>query len=170
MIFPIAIWPDPVLMTPAETVTRFDQDLRDFAASMLATMYDAVGRGLAAPQVSRSLRLFVMDTTWKEAAGTPQVFVNPVILESGSETVSNLEGCLSIPDLRLPVERPSEILARWQDQDGHVHEAHLSGIEAICFQHEYDHLDGILTLDRTSETVRAEALLALTSPLTPATT
>jgi peptide deformylase len=153
---PILRWPDPRLSavcTPAE----LSDDLRVLAADMLETMYAAPGRGLAAPQVGHLVRLFVMDVTWKEGVRAPQVFLNPEIVALLGERVVGPEGCLSIPGPVTDVERSAAVQLRWTDFDGEVNEAVLTGFAAICVQHEYDHLDGILMLDRLSAEARVKA-------------
>lgn len=164
MILPVRLWPDPVLARPAVPVDRFDADLRRLAEDMLETMYAAPGRGLAAPQVGVSLRLFVMDVTWKEGTPSPRIMVNPVLSEPAAAQVENDEGCLSIPGLTTRVARPEAVTVSWQDLDGAPHEERLAGFSAICAQHEADHLDGILTLDRidaSQRTALEPALAAL---------
>ena len=151
MTLPIRLWPDPVLKTVAEPVTDFGSELARLADEMLATMYDAPGRGLAAPQVGLSKRLFVMDVTWKEGERSPIVMVNPVITWSSKRRSRNAEGCLSLPGFALNVSRPVSIDMEWQDTDGKVQRARLRGMASICAQHEYDHLDGVLTLDRAAK-------------------
>ncbi len=156
-VLPILRWPDPRLSqacAPAEPGPA----LEALASDMLATMYHAEGRGLAAPQVGHMVRLFVMDTLWKEAPAAPQVFVNPQILWMAEARVEGPEGCLSIPGARPLVARAPEIRLRWTSLFGAEQEAHLTGIDAICAQHEIDHLDGIVTLDRLSPAARDEAL------------
>ncbi len=155
-ILPLRVWPDPVLSAAAGPVTEFAA-LRDLAADLLATMYDAQGRGLAAPQVGVSLRVFVMDATWKQGTPAPQVFVNPVILSRSDETVLGPEGCLSLPGITTDIIRATAIRLRWSDLDGVVRQDDLTGFDAICAQHEIDHLDGVVTLDRLSPEARARA-------------
>lgn len=157
-VLPILRWPDPRLSTVCAAVSG---DVRALAADMLDTMYDAPGRGLAAPQVGVLLRLFVMDTTWKEGLRAPQVFVNPEILWMSDRRATGPEGCLSLVGATTHVSRATEIRLRWADLDGAIQEETLSGFAAICAQHEYDHLDGILTLDRLSAEDRAIAEGAL---------
>lgn len=157
-VLPILRWPDPRLSTVCAPVTG---DVRPLAADMLDTMYGAPGRGLAAPQVGVLLRLFVMDTTWKEGLRAPQVFVNPEILWMSDTRSTGPEGCLSLPGATTHISRATEIRLRWTDLDGITHEQTLTGFAAICAQHEYDHLDGILTLDRLSPEDRAIAEGAL---------
>ena len=156
MILPILRWPDPLLSQPCAPAVLSD-DLRSLAADMLETMYAAPGRGLAAPQVGRLVRLFVMDTTWKEGRRAPVVCVNPEILWLSDTRAVGPEGCLSIPGQTTMVERAEAVRMRWTDLDGAVREAELTGFAAICAQHEYDHLDGVLTLDRLSPEARARA-------------
>lgn len=151
MTLPVVLHPDPVLRERCAPVERFDGDLAQLAWDMLATMYDAPGRGLAAPQVGRTLRLFVMDCAWKEGTPVPRVFVNPVIEGTSDEMVTREEGCLSIPDTPCLVSRPAWVEVRWQDLSGASHEARFEGMEAVCAQHENDHLDGVLCIDRTAE-------------------
>ena len=104
---------DPVLRDAANLVTRFDAELAAFIADMFATMYDAPGRGLAAPQVGVSSRVFVTDVTWKEGARTPIAFVNPQVVARADEDVIGTEACLSIPDRAFDVARPVWVEARW---------------------------------------------------------
>ena len=151
MTLRIRHWPDPVLTTVAEPVSEFGKALAELADEMLATMYDAPGRGLAAPQVGLSKRLFVMDVTWKEGERSPMVLVNPVITWSAKRRSRNAEGCLSLPGFALNVSRPVSIDIEWQDTEGKPFRGRLRGMAAICAQHEYDHLDGILTIDRASK-------------------
>lgn len=157
-VLPILRWPDPRLTTVCTPVRA---DVRALAADMLDTMYAAPGRGLAAPQVGALLRLFVMDVTWKEGIRAPQVFVNPEILWLSDARATGPEGCLSLPGATTYVARATEARLRWTDLEGALHEETLSGFAAICAQHEYDHLDGILTLDHLSPADRAIAEGAL---------
>lgn len=156
MILPILRWPDVRLSTPCETA-RPGPELQSLAADMLETMYAAPGRGLAAPQVGRLLRMFVMDPGWKEGRPEPLVVVNPQIVWASDARVSGPEGCLSIPGPVTLVTRAAEVRLRWTDAQGAPQEALFQGFAAICAQHEYDHLDGVLTLDRLSPEDRARA-------------
>ncbi len=149
---PILHWPDARLQAICTPVL---DDVRGLAADMLDTMYDAPGRGLAAPQVGVLLRIFVMDATWKEGRRAPQVFVNPQILWRSDDRVSGPEGCLSLPGLTAQVGRAAAVRVGWTDLDGGAHDEILTGFSAICVQHEYDHLDGILTLDHMDHAARA---------------
>ena len=153
---PILHWPDPRLSQRCEPVTEWDDGLRVLAEDMLETMYDAPGRGLAGPQIGVMQRIFVMDTVWKEAPAEPVVVTNPEILSVSEETVLSEEGCLSIPGVMVPVERPAAITLRWRDVDGVDVTRELTGFDALCAQHELDHLDGIVTFDRTGPEQRAD--------------
>ena len=123
---------------------------------MLETMYDAPGRGLAAPQVGRLVRMFVMDVAWKTGEPDPMVFVNPELEVMGNR-VTGPEGCLSISGPVTEVERNDTVRVRWTDLEGVAREQVFDGFAAICIQHENDHLDGILTLDRLPPELRAKA-------------
>ncbi len=156
-LLPILTWPDPRLSQPCLPVGRCDADLRGLAQDMLDTMYAAPGRGLAAPQVGVMLRLFVMDPTWKEGQPAPVVCVNPAILWRSADTALGPEVCLSIPGVSAGVARATAIDLGWTDLDGAPQHARLTGFAAICAQHEYDHLDGILTLDHLGAEARQVA-------------
>ncbi|MEM8654548.1 MAG: peptide deformylase [Pseudomonadota bacterium] len=154
----ILTWPHPQLQavcTPVEVITP---DIRALSQDMLETMYAAPGRGLAAPQVGELMRLFVMDPTWKEGTRSPMVCINPDILDRSDERATADEGCLSIPGVTAPVERPTSVRMVWTDLDGVVHDDWLTGFAALCAQHELDHLDGILTLDHLDDAQRAAVL------------
>mmetsp|Transcript_28333 Transcript_28333/g.52867 ORF Transcript_28333/g.52867 Transcript_28333/m.52867 type:complete len:167 (+) Transcript_28333:2630-3130(+) len=156
---PILKWPDARLSAVCVPVDTVTDDVRRLAADMLETMYDAPGRGLAAPQVGVLSRLFVMDATWKEGAPDPMVCINPVILGRSDETAIGAEGCLSIPGLSVDMHRPTCIRMQWTDLDGGPQDQELTGFAALCAQHELDHLNGVVTLDRVDADQRA-ALLA----------
>ncbi len=147
MTLPILQHPDPILRETCAPVTVFDEALQNLAEDMLHTMYDAPGRGLAAPQVGHAIRLFVMDTTWKEEDPTPQAFVNPQIIMASPETEVGEEGCLSLYGQTCQVRRPVEVTLRYQDLWGETHMDVFDGFAARCVQHERDHLDGILCID-----------------------
>ena len=159
---PILTPPDARLRQVAAPVTAFDAALRDLAGEMTAIMYAAPGRGLAAPQIGELRRLFVMDAGWKDTGHrAPRVMVNPEIVSAGDATQVMDEGCLSLPGVIVPVQRPSEVTLRWQDLDGARHEETFTGFAATCVQHERDHLDGILCTDYLPEDARADALAQL---------
>jgi peptide deformylase len=139
--------PDAVLREICTPVTVFDAALADLAKTMLAVMYDANGRGLAAPQIGVTRRVFVMDAAWKTGCATPVVFVNPQ-MTACSDTVAVLaEGCLSIPDVTTRVARPAQVTLTWQDTAGRAKTGTFTGFQAACVQHELDHLNGILCTD-----------------------
>jgi peptide deformylase len=153
-VLPIRRWPDPVLSCRCAPVADA-AEVADLAQDMLETMYAAPGRGLAAPQVGISLRLFVMDVTWKEGAPSPVICVNPEILDRADARVTGPEGCLSIPGVTADVPRAPWIVLRWTTPEGATREERLEGAAAICAQHEHDHLDGIVTFDRIEADQRA---------------
>lgn len=150
----IHLWPAPVLAQVCEPVGEIDAEIRTLAEDMLETMYAAEGRGLAAPQVGRPLRMFVMDATWKERAPDPVICINPEITWTSPERIARDEGCLSLPGISARVERPAQIHMVWTGIDGRAREADIDGFAAICAQHEVDHLDGIVTLDRLDRQTR----------------
>ena len=147
-------YPDPVLKQKAMPVTAFDEELRRLTGDMLDTMYAAPGVGLAAPQVGVSWRLIVLDCSAKDAGPQPLVAVNPEILAGDGESCEE-EGCLSVPEYYASVPRYSRVRVRFQDLAGNSRELEAEGLWAICFQHEIDHLDGILFVDRLSPLKRS---------------
>jgi len=151
-------WGDPVLRSVASPVTRFDGDLADLAGRMGVLMDEAIGVGLAGPQVGVLKRLFVYRFADEEALG---VLVNPEVVRSGEETQTLEEGCLSIDGIHVPVERPALVEIRGVDLDGHPLTVAAEGPNATILQHELDHLDGVLMLDRTDKDARRAALRRL---------
>ena len=145
-VLPILHLPDPRLRQVCAAVDRFDPALKQLTDDLLETMYAAKGRGLAAPQVGVMQRVFVMDAGWKEGRPSPLVCVNPVIKDASGAAVS-VEGCLSIPDRPVRIERPAVVRLAWQDLAGRDCEGFFEGFAATCVQHERDHLDGILCID-----------------------
>lgn len=152
-------WPHPMLARDCEPVRAIDAAIRALASDMLETMYAAEGRGLAAPQVGQPVRLFVMDEAWKEREPAPRVFINPEITWTSPEMTERDEGCLSLPGITARVTRPAQIHMRWHDLTGAAHDEDMHGFAAVCAQHELDHLDGIVTLDRLDWQTR-QALIA----------
>ena len=144
----IVLHPDPRLRAACAPVGGVTDAVRALAADMLETMYAAPGRGLAAPQVGEPLRLFVMDVAWKDGAPAPVVAVDPEIVVAGGDVETAEEACLSIPGRPVRVARPAAVTMRWTDLDGFRAEHALTGAAARCAQHELDHLDGVLILDR----------------------
>ena len=140
-------FPDPRLRTVAQPVTEFDESLRQLVSDMFETMYEAPGIGLAATQVDRHIRLLVLDVS--ENRSQPRCLINPEILEADGEEEMD-EGCLSVPGFYEKVRRAEHIRVRCQDQYGETREFEASGLEAVCIQHEMDHLEGKLFVDYLS--------------------
>ncbi len=149
-------FPDPRLKQVSQPVAEITDEIRQLAAEMCEIMYDEPGIGLAAPQVGEALRLFVIDTEWAEeedAERHPQVMINPeFIAREGRVTWE--EGCLSVPNFRADVERAAHVKIRALDIDGKEIIEEADDLRAVCLQHETDHLDGILFIDRISRLKR----------------
>jgi peptide deformylase len=158
MILPIVAYGDPVLKKVANDISRDYTDLDKLLIDMFDTMYNAKGVGLAAPQIGKSIRLFIVDAspfaedaeTEEEAAlkDFKKVFINARILEEEGEEWKYNEGCLSIPKIREDVSRKPVIRVRYLDRDFKQHEETYEGIPARIIQHEYDHIEGKLFTDR----------------------
>jgi peptide deformylase len=149
---------DPVLKSRATPVDRFDDSLRQQVARMAGIMNDALGVGLAAPQLGISQRLLV----YRVGPDAPLItLANPEIEWASDEREGSDEGCLSIPGVMVDVERPVHVRVRAQDEEGEPRSVEASGLEARVIQHELDHLDGVLILDRTSRDERKRALREL---------
>ena len=147
---------DPVLRERALEVTTFDRGLRKLAKRMIRIMHDAPGVGLAAPQIGVLQRLLVYDVD-----DDPRVLVNPQLDEFSEETQETDEGCLSVPGVTMPVSRPVSLRVRALDAAAEPLEFRAEGLEARVIQHEFDHLEGVLIVDRTSRSARAAALREL---------
>lgn len=151
MILEILKYPDPRLSLVAKPVDKITPEIRKLAKNMIETMYDAEGVGLAAPQVGRQLRMLVMDPAWRMGEKNPRVVINPVLEPGGDLITSESEGCLSVPlGFRADVPRASEVYLRGLDLDGNPLDEKLTGLEAIIIQHETDHLEGRLFIDKIS--------------------
>ncbi|MFD1341013.1 peptide deformylase [Litorisediminicola beolgyonensis] len=150
---PVLRWPEPRLSTRCEPVGNWD--VAALVADLFETMYAAPGRGLAAPQVGVLRRVFVMDAGWKTGEKTPLAVIDPEILWLSPETCLSAEGCLSISGITAEVTRHCELRLAFRDETGGRQERHLTGAEALIAQHEYDHLDGLVTLDRLAPQERA---------------
>ena len=151
MILDIVTYPDPRLKEVCKPITEVTDEIRQLAADMLETMYAAPGVGLAAPQVGRNIRMLVMDPAMKDEEKQPRVLINPELTLSGEEVISEQEGCLSVPmNYRADVHRMSTVHLRAMDLDGNVIEEDLEEFPAIILQHENDHLDGVLFIDKIS--------------------
>jgi len=155
MIRPILIHPDPRLKKVVPPVADVSDALRTLADDMLATMYDAPGIGLAAPQIGVMSRIFVMDCADPEATPEPLVMLNPEIIGASDELGVYEEGCLSIPDIYADVTRPEAVTIRWLDLNGDIQQRDFDGLHATCAQHELDHLDGKLFIDYLSTMKRS---------------
>ena len=155
--FAIRTYGDPVLRQRAADVDEIDGRLAQLAAQMIETMYEAPGVGLAAPQVGVRKRLFVYDTGDGEGA---RAMVNPTITESGGEWTYE-EGCLSVPGLSWPIVRPRDVHITGWDLDGNEVSLEVTEFEARVFQHEVDHLDGVLLVERLDPDQRKDALRIL---------
>ena len=153
---PVLQFPDPRLKRVSKPIAKITDEIRALAGDMLEVMYDEPGIGLAAPQVGEPVRLFVMDTNWTEEGSerSPIVVVNPEIVEREG-TITWNEGCLSVPDFQAEVERAARVRLRGQDLDGQPFEEEATELRAVCIQHEIDHLDGILFIDRISRLKRS---------------
>ncbi|HEV2902703.1 MAG TPA: peptide deformylase, partial [Gaiellaceae bacterium] len=151
-------YPDPVLRMEAREVEAFDGDLRRLAERMTQLMRDANGVGLAATQVGVIRRVFVFQP---DAESEPVAVVNPVLAESSEELVVDDEGCLSLIGVQMPVERPVSVRLEGRDLEGGELSFDLADHSARVVQHEVDHLDGVLILDRTTDEARKAALAVL---------
>ncbi|MCP4120822.1 MAG: peptide deformylase [Bacteroidetes bacterium] len=154
MIYPIVAYGDPVLKRKAEPIEEHDVAISEMVGNMFQTMYKAEGVGLAAPQVAKSIRLFIVDTTQlmnkdkPDFIGIKQAFVNPELLSETGEEWKYEEGCLSIPHIREDVSRQPVIKIRYFDEQWQQHEETFDGINARVIQHEYDHIEGVLFTDK----------------------
>lgn len=155
MIFPIVAYGDPVLKKVAAEIDSDYPGLDKLIQDMYETMYSSKGVGLAAPQIGKSIRLFIIDASpfadeYPELEGWKRTFINPQIIEEEGEEWDFNEGCLSIPGIREDVERKPELILEYEDENFELHEEKFSGVIARVIQHEYDHLEGVLFTDRLS--------------------
>ena len=149
----IVTYPNPVLAKKAAPVTEITDEIRALAAEMGELMYADKGIGLAAPQVAESIRLITVDLSGPEKREDPRVFVNPVLSNLEGEVESE-EGCLSVVGYRSTVIRAERLHLSAQDLDGNVVEMDADDLMAICLQHEVDHLNGVLFIDKISKLKR----------------
>lgn len=156
----LTLYPDPILRQVAPPVQKINDELRERVDEMFDVMYEHHGIGLAAPQVSWSTRLFIVNTEGDPEEGEERVYINPSITHSEGETTIE-EGCLSLPDIRGKVQRPEIIRVKAQNLDGEWFEEDADEMLARVIQHELDHLDGILFIQR----LRATDRLLLKKPL-----
>lgn len=155
MFLPIVVYGHPILRKVSEDIPMDYPELEKFIKDMFQTMDEADGVGLAAPQVGRNIRLFVVDGSAfqemdPECKDFRKVFINAHILERSDDEVCRNEGCISIPGIHEDVKRPDRILMNYTDENGRIHEEEFTGIKAWIIQHEYDHLEGILFTDHLS--------------------
>lgn len=153
----ILILPDKRLRRVSEPVKKIDAGIRRLVEDMFETMYDAPGIGLAAIQVGAPKRVVTMDLAKKDEPKNPRVFINPEILWTSKEKAIYEEGCLSIPEYYGDVERPAQVKVKYLDLEGTPRELEASGLLATCLQHEIDHLDGVLFIDRVSSSLVASS-------------
>jgi peptide deformylase len=146
--------PDPLLRKPSARIERVDAVVLKLTDDMLETMYAAPGVGLAAVQVGVPRRLVVLDTAKGDEPPNPLVLINPQIVSRGPELREHEEGCLSIPDVRVDIERPASVTVRYLDREGKPQEMLAEGLLATAVQHEIDHLDGKLIIDFLSRLKR----------------
>ncbi|MEQ8924407.1 MAG: peptide deformylase [Fulvivirga sp.] len=149
MIYPIVVYGDPVLKKKAQPIEK-GTDLSELIADMHETMQGAHGIGLAAPQIGKSIRLFVVDGRPMEDEDMQdfvKAFINPEIIDEYGEEWAFEEGCLSIPNIREDVERPEKLKIRYFDENWNEHEEEYDGMKARIIQHEYDHIEGVLFTD-----------------------
>ena len=157
---PVLKFPDARLREVSRPVTEVTDALRELAGDMCDVMYDEPGIGLAAPQVGESVRLIVVDTQWTEegAERSPLILLNPELREAEGK-ITWKEGCLSVPDFEAEVERAERVLLVAQDLERAEVAIRAEGLQAVCFQHEIDHLDGKLFIDRISHLKRSRYVL-----------
>lgn len=152
-IYSVVKYPDPVLMRKAEAVTVFDEALEELVADMFESMYAAQGIGLAAPQIGISRQITTIDTSFKKDPSSKIVLINPVItVRQGTQYEE--EGCLSLPDITEKVKRAATVTVRAQDEKGNWFEKAGDELLARAFQHEIDHLHGVLFIDHLSRLKR----------------
>lgn len=162
MILPVVAYGDPVLRKVAKEIGPDYPNLKELIENMRKTMYNASGVGIAAPQIGKSIRLFVIDATsfaededfskeeQEQLKDFNKVFINPKVLDTEGDEWAFSEGCLSIPDIREDVFRPEKVTFEYQDENFEKHTTTLFGIASRVFQHEYDHLEGVLFTDKLS--------------------
>lgn len=151
MIYPIVVYGNPVLKKRARDIEKGELDVKQLAEDMFETMEAASGVGLAAPQIGKGLRMFVVDGTPmddKDMEGFRKAFINPEMIEELGEEWQYEEGCLSIPHIRENVSRQERLKIRYFDEDWVQHEEEYDGVKARIIQHEYDHIEGILFTDK----------------------
>lgn len=154
-------YPHPILKKKAEKVQKVDDELRKLLDDMLETMYASNGCGLAAPQIGVSKRIVVIDIAHEDEEPRPLYMVNPEIVWQSEEKEISEEGCLSVPGQRAEVERPAAVRIKYLDYDGKEQELEADDFLAVAAQHEIDHLDGVLYIDKLSRLKRQMLLKKL---------
>ena len=144
---------DRVLRQPAKRISKVNDEIRQIVVDMLQTMYSNDGIGLAAPQVGINKQLLVIDIELKDESKPPLVMINPEIKNMGGDLVTGEEGCLSIPEVFLDVVRPDQVEVSYRDEDGKPQKLVTNGLLARVIQHEMDHLNGVLFVDRVKNAV-----------------
>ncbi len=160
-LIPIITAPDPRLKRKSKPVVKVDQRVRKLMADMLETMYDSNGIGLSAPQVGVLERVVVVDCAREGETPQPMKLANPEVVWRSDETVVCNEGCLSLPEQYADVERPVAVRIRYLDEQNEIREIEARDLLATCIQHEIDHLDGVLFVDRISALKRSIILRKL---------
>ena len=150
MILPIQTYGKDVLRQQAKPIDSQDEAIHQFVEDMFESMYAAEGIGLAAPQVDRSIRVFIVDISPMDETESRRVFLNPRILEFGPEKDNYEEGCLSLPTIHESVTRPTSVRISYETLDGEKRDEWIDGFLARVIQHEYDHLEGVLFIDHLS--------------------
>ncbi len=153
-IRPIITLPDPVLRLVSDPIETVDKGVLQLADDMLETMYDAPGVGLAAIQIGVAKRLVVLDVADEDEQQVPLTLINPEVVKVGEELRGHEEGCLSIPEVLVEIERPTPVTVRYVDRDGNNQELEANGLLGTAIQHEIDHLDGKLIIDYMSRLKR----------------
>lgn len=161
MLLSLAYYPNQILLKKADRVNHIDDSLRQLVRDMIETMHASRGIGLAAPQISQSITLFVSCVPYQGAdgkwyRGRNRVYINPEIINASTETQLSEEGCLSIPNIPVKIQRPASVQIKATDLTGYRFEETLEGLFAANFLHEYDHLNGVLILDYLTTEERRE--------------
>ncbi len=154
MVREILKYPNPILTQKAKDIEEITPEIRQLAEDMAETMYEKRGIGLAAPQVGECCRLIAVDVSGPEERAELMFLVNPVIVSREGE-IEDEEGCLSVVQFRAKVKRSEKVVVKAKDLDGKEIEVPAEGLLAVCLQHEIDHLDGVLFIDRISRLKRA---------------
>jgi peptide deformylase len=149
-LLPICLFPEPVLRKKSRPVDWVSPKVQRFVKDLTATLYTQKGGiGIAAPQVGVPWRVIIVDVSPKDSTKGLKIMLNPSIKSREAEVLSR-EGCMSLPDYTANVKRAARVLVEWSDCEGKRHTEHFKGLEAICLQHEVDHLNGVLIIDRVA--------------------